>query len=824
MWTVIVAAMAVALVFCVKKQGYHYDENYSYYSTNVTYGLHVYDREWKPVEEIRSEFVAMDGENLNLGVVKLNQSFDVHPPIYYYLLRIVCFLSKNTFSKWQGLAINLIFYFICLILLWKIAEELGKNDRVITLFTMILFMLSPGYLSTVTFVRMYVMLTAECFALLLLTMKAIKNDNWKSWQVYVLSAILAFVGFMTHYYFAIFLFFTAAFICIYLVIRKETRLKAFVYGFSVCMGMGLSVLYYPACLSHIFSGYRGVEATQAFADMSNTGSRINFFVQLLNDYTFSGLFYILAMVIILLYVFCSYKKKVSFAGKIAGEQEKTGENKVEAAPVADSEKIHRDEAAPVAEKSDKSKVVSAFVVFVTICYFLVVCKTGMMPSNPPEALRYECPVYGLIILLVVWLIRAVFKNVTQKLYIPVGILAIAVAFQIYGLCSDKVFFIYEDAPKAVEWAAANGDTDVVYIYNPQNEWMIWNDSSELMQYKRIFFVDMNNTEAIEDEILAGDNRILVYSCRCDNTETILNSMLETNDKLSDYSKIDERLYVDIYELTGNSAQKKTVNDLENVTTSDGNHFSCTYCGTEREFVLYLPPKSENSTLMVMLHGYGSCADAFAGYTGMTEPSISKGYTLVYPEGKSDPEDNTASVGWNSGLKETGNDDAGFLAALAVYLQSEYDLNRERCVAVGYSNGAYMTHRLAVAEAGVFTDIVCVSGFMPEYAWKCRPEKANVNVLQISGTKDNVIPQIRTGSDKTSRAPAIETVMEYYAASSGLDIRTEGELGGKSQIVRYTSETDNHKVWEISVKDGRHSWYEEPYCGFDIKEMIFEFLG
>ena len=32
----IVLQLAVALCFCVQKQGFHYDENYSYYSSNVT--------------------------------------------------------------------------------------------------------------------------------------------------------------------------------------------------------------------------------------------------------------------------------------------------------------------------------------------------------------------------------------------------------------------------------------------------------------------------------------------------------------------------------------------------------------------------------------------------------------------------------------------------------------------------------------------------------------------------------------------------------------------------------------------------------------------
>lgn len=525
-WIVIVAAMAVAFFFCVKKQGFHYDEYYSYYSTNVTCGLHAADREWLDSEYIRDEFMALKGEPLNLGVVKLNQSFDVHPPMYYYVLRVVCCLSKGVFSKWQGLAVNLVFYFACLLLLWKIADIFGGGNRYITLFTLVMFGLSPGYLSTVTFIRMYVMLTAECFGMLLLHMLALRDGGWNIRRVYLPVAALTFIGFLTHYYFMIFMFFLAAFTCIKLVIRKETRKSAFAYGFSVCLAMGLAVLYYPSCLSHMFSGYRGVEATQAFADMSNTAGRINFFVQLLNDYTFSGLFYILALVIILLYVFCSYKKKVTLASKLAGEQQK-----------GDTQ--------PTAEKKD-GKGITAMVIFVTLCYFLVVCKTGMMPSNPPEALRYECPVYGLIILIVVWGIFEVFAKVTSKQIVATAVLLIAVGFQIYGLCADKVFFVYEDAADNVAYASQRSSESVVYIYNPNNEWMIWNDSAELMQYDNIYFVSMLNTDSIVDEKLLNADTVYVYTCRCDEAGQIMNSIVEGNDRLSAVELDRQRLYADIY--------------------------------------------------------------------------------------------------------------------------------------------------------------------------------------------------------------------------------------------------------------------------------------
>jgi len=522
MWLVVIIGMVVALIFCVKKQGYHFDENYSYYSTNITAGLNVWSREWKGQSDIKNEFVIVDDDSLNLGLVKLNQSFDVHPPLYYYCLRLVSYFTQNTFSKWQGLSINLFFYFICLILLWRIADVIGKGNKYIDLFTVLLFALSPGYLSTVTFIRMYVMLTAICFGILLVNMVAMRDGRWDFAHVYIPTAVLTFAGFLTHYYFMIFVFFLAAYVCIYLVINKETRIKAFIYGGSVCVAMAAAVLYYPACLSHIFSGYRGKEATAAFTDVSNTWGRLNFFIQILNDYTFSGMFYILVLVILLLYMFQSYSRKVKKAKPAHGA-------------TAEAPSI-----------SEHTKAVNGLFVFVTVCYFLLVSKTGMMPSNPPEALRYECPAYGLIILLVVWGLVKVFEGFSSRIYIPLAILAVTTVFQIRGLCSDKVFFIYEEARDEVQWAKEHQDGKVVFIYNPNNEWMIWNNSSELMEYDGIYFLSMDDTDAIDDELLTGADRLYVYSCRSDNTETILGNLVDAGSKLNEYEQVGERLYADIY--------------------------------------------------------------------------------------------------------------------------------------------------------------------------------------------------------------------------------------------------------------------------------------
>ena len=214
-------------------------------------------------------------------------------------------------------------------LLWQIADIAGRKSFLTDFFTLMLFGLSPGFLSAVTFIRMYVMLSMWCFLVLFIAMKAIRDNEFTFKKVFVPTALVTMAGFLTHYYYMVFAFFVTAYVCIYLVIKKDTRIKAFIYGGSVCLGMAAAIIYYPACLGHIFSGYRGVESTQAFMDMSNTGDRIDFFVQMLNDYTFSGMFYILLLVGLLLYMFYSYRRKVRWANNLVSDSVLDKEEKID---------------------------------------------------------------------------------------------------------------------------------------------------------------------------------------------------------------------------------------------------------------------------------------------------------------------------------------------------------------------------------------------------------------------------------------------------------------------------------------------------------------
>ena len=530
----LIIQLCAAFFFCTQKQGFHYDEYYSYYSSNVTYGLHPTDMEWKDTEEIRSEFMALPGEGFAYETVKLMQSWDVHPPLYYYLLRTVSMLSAGVFSKWQGLSINLLFFVLSWILLALITKELTGNDKKKIAIVCALFGFSPAVFSGITFIRMYMMLAFFCLLILYVHVHAIVREKISFGRFYLPVILLSFAGFQIHYYFAVFLFFMAATVSLYLFFQRETRKTSFIYATSVLFGMFLSIAAYPACVSHIFRGYRGTEAQDAFFDMSNVGQRLNFFFDLTNEYAFGGMLVILVLVMILLGLTRKVKNNTLFMKK----------------------EVSADGDVKIGKQSNinwvPKKQATMLTVAVTVGYFLVVAKTALL--NAEEAIRYEMPIYGLLILLVVLCLdkqAADFTTEKNKKWIQgafLGLMGLTLAGQIYGLMQGKVCFLYPLDKQNIDWAKAQREEDVVYIYNPVNQWMIWDESGELMQYEQIYFISSAQESVVSDEKLSAANHVYVYKMRSEEADVVFEKIIEENGRFENIKLVRELLYCDLYEL------------------------------------------------------------------------------------------------------------------------------------------------------------------------------------------------------------------------------------------------------------------------------------
>ena len=121
--------------------------------------------------------------------------------------------------------------------------------------------------------------------------------------------------------------------------------------------------------------------------------------------------------------------------------------------------------------------------------------------------------------------------------------------QVLALTQGKVQFLYQDDAVNVVWAKEHKDSAVVFLYNPNNTWMIWDESEELMQYDRIYFASLTEEIPLQDEELQLADEIYVYTSRMDQAEMLMNDLIESNPKLENKEMIRELLYFDLYRLS-----------------------------------------------------------------------------------------------------------------------------------------------------------------------------------------------------------------------------------------------------------------------------------
>ena len=564
----LVLQVIAALCFCMKKTGFHYDEYYSYYSSNVTMGLVPTDREWKPGSEIYNEFAVLPGEQFDFGTVVRMQTYDVHPPFYYLLLHGVCSLTPGIFSKWSGLALNLFFFIgswmLLALLAWRMAgagREEGEQEEVAdrrfrqlaVLGIILLFGFNPAVYSGIMLVRMYMLLGFWVLAATWLHVRSLQERK-RGWRFFVPLAAVVYLGFLTHYYFAVYLFFLAAAMEFYLLFETAEHKTwgqkwkdCILYAAVVIGSLVAAVLSYPACLGHIFRGYRGTEAMGAFFDPGNTWGRLNFFVGLLNEYAFGGLLFVLILVLAVLAITAWALQRLKRSA-LQSESGIRGQKPSEISkPSADAAK---EQAVGFWERYRILWIPAA----ASLGYFAVVTKTALLTAE--EANRYQIPIYGMLLLLAVILfLMLVRKAGGKKCFARKGICGAVLAFlifltcgQIHGLLDGKVLFLYEEDAENIAFARQNADEPIIYFYNPALMWMIWDDSLELMQYDQIYFVNLADTSALEAEWLAQEDRVLVYAARTDTSAAALETAAAGMGRPVEMKKIRELLYCDLYEI------------------------------------------------------------------------------------------------------------------------------------------------------------------------------------------------------------------------------------------------------------------------------------
>jgi polyhydroxybutyrate depolymerase len=223
---------------------------------------------------------------------------------------------------------------------------------------------------------------------------------------------------------------------------------------------------------------------------------------------------------------------------------------------------------------------------------------------------------------------------------------------------------------------------------------------------------------------------------------------------------------------------------------------------ERKYVVHTPLDWDSSVelpLIFAFHGGGGEGDFFV--EDLQESMHYNPFIGIYP--------NAVEDGWNIGLASDGPDDVALVLSILDDLEGTAGMDTSHPVALGYSRGAAFVHTLATA-----TDRFAGIGAMASQlrtAHQPQPEGAQVSVLQLHGTEDNVIEYEGTGEGEAEGEAFLgaEQSAAVWAAHNGCaDTATEIASGAYmrmeweqcdagTQVVHYRLDGVGHDMpWDV----------------------------
>jgi len=432
--TIAIILQTIIYVICgVGKSYIHMDEAYSL-------GLASYDKveiqdnsdfynTWHTKEYYEDYMSVQEDEVGQYGQVYENQKNDVHPPIYYLLLRFAMGFTKGHFSVWSGIILNIVFFAGITILMYLILQKLLKGQKYAKEKSIALALLSSITLASLTnviYIRMYGLATlnilvATYFHMQLYTKKEVKIKDL------VPIGISALIGSLTHYYY---LFFLAALYLIFTVkYIKEKDYKTWgKYTGTMVVAAVLSLAIFPYSIKHMFFGYRGQGVLSNLTNIPQFLGNLGAYLLKANRFVFNNILWLILLVSVILTRWALTHKKEENIEK----QENIGMVKLIAIPTA--------------------------------VYFLIVSI-----ASPWIELRYIMPICGFLFILVIYdfykILQRVFREKTSNIILTVLAVLILVSPFVFKIEPEVM---YSDKKETVQALEGELNLPTIFLFNSQN--------------------------------------------------------------------------------------------------------------------------------------------------------------------------------------------------------------------------------------------------------------------------------------------------------------------------------------------------------------------
>ena len=159
-------------------------------------------------------------------------------------------------------------------------------------------------------------------------------------------------------------------------------------------------------------------------------------------------------------------------------------------------------------------------------------------------------------------------------------------------------------------------------------------------------------------------------------------------------------------------------------------------GEERTFVYYIPDSwnaSSEYPLLIVLHGLTQTGNGIMNIPGFNEIADNNNFIACYPDG--------LNGSWNADMNSLNSDvdDLGFVEQLINYFETNYNTDSQKRYLTGFSNGGFLSHKIASESELCIAAIGTVSGNLSTTTAENFNPLYPTSVLHIHGTSDAIVP-------------------------------------------------------------------------------------
>lgn len=243
-----------------------------------------------------------------------------------------------------------------------------------------------------------------------------------------------------------------------------------------------------------------------------------------------------------------------------------------------------------------------------------------------------------------------------------------------------------------------------------------------------------------------------------------------------------------------------------------------FTGQARTYNAFVPSSynpADRTPLVVVLHGRPDNGAGIAYISDMNTIAEREGFVAVYPDGLENEWNYTRAIPMFGNMDTA--DDAQFLSDMVDDLAQDLNIDRERVYVTGFSNGGFMTQRLACEARDQYAAFAVVGATAFLGMIELCEDKAPAPILFMHGTEDvsipwEGIPRSVGGEMVYLAAPMLRTI-EFWIAHNGCDVtyeETQLEPQGDSpetsvHLLEFDGCPENSALDFYAIFGGGHNW-------------------